>query len=158
MLQYYARFPATQYPAVVPWVRPVRPAKHWRCAHRWQSITNWGTCALSLTPWLLVCVFTVKFANLEVAVSKSHSADMLQAGYWISALVTSIIQYTLRYTKLCTGDLAFLWWFTQDLGGNLFPSCFISGHHSLTGDHFSWARSVYCSTVTWHWVQWMFFW
>ena len=24
---------------------------HWRCAHRRQSITNWGTCALSLTPW-----------------------------------------------------------------------------------------------------------
>ena len=50
MLRYCARFPATQQPAVVPWVRPVRPAKHWKCAHRWQSITHWGTRALSLTP------------------------------------------------------------------------------------------------------------
>ena len=44
MLRYCARFPATGAPS----------KEHWRCAHRRQSITNWGTHALSLTPWWLV--------------------------------------------------------------------------------------------------------
>ena len=88
-------------------------------------------------------MFTVKFANLEVGVSKSHSASMLQAGYWISALVASIIHSS---HALATLHSMFYDGKHKIFGEICFLHALLAGHRSLTGDHFSWARSV--CTVT----------